>query len=107
MAQRGLPKFQSKLRGTYENLFSGGGHTHNDELSFELHVGGQDFIVDPGTYTYTGDYRFRNSFRSSYSHNTVVVDKKEINNFSEREIFKLRKQSKPSPSFLLIGHDIP
>ena len=30
-----------------------GGHSHNDQLSFELNVEGEDFIIDPGTYAYT------------------------------------------------------
>lgn len=54
-----------------------GGHAHNDKLSFELCVGGEDVIVDPGTFVYTSDPRQRNLFRSTTSHNTVVVNKHE------------------------------
>ena len=31
-----------------------GGHAHNDQLSIELNVDGEDWIADPGTYLYHG-----------------------------------------------------
>jgi hypothetical protein len=54
-----------------------GPHKHNDWLSFELCVNGQPIIIDPGTYCYTGDIQARRQFRSTVSHNTVVVDRTE------------------------------
>lgn len=72
-----------------------GGHNHNDVLSFELNVAGQDVIVDPGTHRYTGDYKMRNHFRSSTSHNTVVIDGQEINRFEEKRIFSMYNDAKP------------
>lgn len=51
-----------------------GAHAHADALSFELAVGGAPVIVDPGTYTYTGNATDRNTFRSSAFHNTVSID---------------------------------
>lgn len=67
-----------------------GGHAHNDQLSFELNIKGEDIIVDPGTYLYTGDYRMRNLFRSTKYHNTIVVDEKEINDFDPLKLFQLK-----------------
>lgn len=72
-----------------------GGHAHNDTLSFELYVGGQAWIVDPGTYVYTPDYAARNQFRSSVGHNVVVVDQCEINRIDKRELFSLANDALP------------
>ena len=58
-----------------------GTHTHNDLLSFELNINGQDLIVDPGTYLYTSSPSFRNEFRSTRKHNTIEVDGEEQNEF--------------------------
>jgi len=57
----------------------GGSHVHNDILSFELSMFGNDFIVDPGTYVYTSDFKARNRFRSTRAHNTVMIDNQEQN----------------------------
>ncbi|MDO9575337.1 MAG: alginate lyase family protein [bacterium] len=72
-----------------------GGHNHNDVLSFELNWDGQNFIVDPGTYNYTGDCEMRNLFRSSAFHNTVVFDGEEINRFNKRKVFQMQDEANP------------
>ena len=51
------------------------GHAHADALSFELVSRGQSFLVDPGTFTYTGSQELRDWFRSSVAHNTLTVDR--------------------------------
>lgn len=50
------------------------GHAHDDALSFEYAADGVAWIVDPGTYTYTGDAMERNRFRTAIGHNTITVD---------------------------------
>jgi len=45
-----------------------GGHAHNDQLSLELNVEGEDWIVDPGTYLYTPLPERRNQYRSVRAH---------------------------------------
>lgn len=66
-----------------------GGHAHNDKLSFYLCVNSRDVLTDPGTYTYTFEPDFRNIFRSTASHNTVVVDGEEQNRFIAGSLFTL------------------
>lgn len=72
-----------------------GGHAHNDTLSFELYAGDKTFIVDPGTYIYTADYKMRNLFRSTAYHNTIVVDKEEMNRFDKYELFAMKDDAMP------------
>ena len=55
----------------YGNLAA---HGHADALSFTLSVGGREFFVDPGTYTYRYDTPWRAYFRGTSAHNTVRVD---------------------------------
>ena len=50
------------------------GHAHADQLSFEFAARGKTWLVDPGTFTYTGDAAMRDWFRSTAAHNTVTVD---------------------------------
>ncbi|MHB8873567.1 MAG: heparinase II/III family protein [Myxococcaceae bacterium] len=54
-----------------------GGHSHNDRLSFELHLHGAPVIVDPGTGAYAGQRGLRDRLRGTASHNTVQVDGRE------------------------------
>ncbi|MCB0208633.1 MAG: alginate lyase family protein [Anaerolineae bacterium] len=49
-------------------------HGHADALSFELHVGGQTLLVDAGIYGTQLGRDWRNFFRGTRAHNTVVVD---------------------------------
>lgn len=55
----------------------GGGpasHLHHDLLSLECWADGTAYVLDPGTYSYTLSPHWRNRFRSTASHNTVMVD---------------------------------
>lgn len=45
-----------------------GGHDHNDQLSIELSIDGQDWLADPGTYLYTASSTCRNAYRSVLAH---------------------------------------
>jgi hypothetical protein len=49
-------------------------HGHADALSFVLYVAEKEFFIDPGTYTFVAKDPFRNHFRSTSAHNTLVVD---------------------------------
>jgi hypothetical protein len=59
-----------------------GNHKHNDILSFELSVAGTAMIVDQGSFTYTHNLVWRDRFRATSAHNTVVVDGVEQNAFN-------------------------
>ncbi|HEY7913721.1 MAG TPA: alginate lyase family protein [Blastocatellia bacterium] len=50
------------------------GHAHADALSFEFAASGVTWLVDPGTFSYTGDREARDYFRSTAAHNTVEID---------------------------------
>jgi hypothetical protein len=50
------------------------GHSHSDTLSLVLRQGGEDVLVDAGTYTYLGDREARDWFRGGSAHNTIRVD---------------------------------
>jgi len=50
------------------------GHAHADALAFEYAAEGRTWLVDPGTFTYTGDASLRNVFRTTEAHNTATVD---------------------------------
>jgi heparinase II/III-like protein len=49
-------------------------HGHADALSFTLSVAGRELIVDPGTYAYHTQERWREYFRGTGAHNTVRID---------------------------------
>jgi len=49
-------------------------HGHADALSVCLALEGVWWLVDPGTYIYHDNPEWRNYFRSTGAHNTIVVD---------------------------------
>jgi uncharacterized heparinase superfamily protein len=72
-----------------------GGHKHNDLLSLNLEIEKIPFLIDPGTFCYTADYRMRNLSRSTRMHNTVTIDDAEQNRFFERRLFYLPRDADP------------
>jgi hypothetical protein len=49
-------------------------HGHADALSLQCRALGEEWIADTGTYSYTPEPRWRDYFRSTAAHSTVVVD---------------------------------
>lgn len=49
-------------------------HGHADALSLVLSVAGEQILVDPGTYAYRADMKWREYFRGTSAHNTVRID---------------------------------
>ncbi|MBA2485331.1 MAG: alginate lyase family protein [Nitrospira sp.] len=71
-----------------------GTHKHNDVLSLEMHLGGEDILVDPGCFLYTSDPRDYNRFRSTCYHSTVRVDQAEQNRVIPEKLFCLHPDSR-------------
>jgi hypothetical protein len=49
-------------------------HGHADALSFTLSAGGLPILIDPGTFAYHTERRWRDYFRGTSAHNTLRVD---------------------------------
>jgi hypothetical protein len=50
------------------------GHGHADLLSVQCSAFGRNFLADAGTYGYTGEPAWRDYFRGTAAHSTVLVD---------------------------------
>lgn len=61
----------------FHNGFYGGGHSHSQNLHIELQNRGEDVLIDSGRYTYV-ETNYRKKLKSQYSHNTLVINKKDI-----------------------------
>ncbi len=49
-------------------------HGHADALSVYLSSAGREFLIDPGTFSYHAEPIWRNYFKGTSAHNTVVID---------------------------------
>ena len=49
-------------------------HGHADALSVVLSISGREFLIDPGTYAYHTQEKWRDYFRGTSAHNTLRVD---------------------------------
>lgn len=87
-------------------------HGHADALSFTLSVGGVPIIVDPGTYIYHAEPQWRDYFRSTKAHNTIMVDGVDQSEPAGIFLWKQKAQAKvlsweekPEGAILLAEHD--
>lgn len=71
------PRLFLGVRCGPETLRGSGGHSHNDQLSVELVLEGEDRIVDPGSYVYTPLPHRRNEYRSVRAHFAPRVEGQE------------------------------
>lgn len=71
-----------------------GTHKHNDLLAVEMHLGGEDILVDSGCFLYTSDPQSYNRFRSTLYHSTVRVDQAEQNRLIPGKFFCLHPDSR-------------
>lgn len=52
------------------------GHSHADALGITVAADGYESLTDPGTFTYTGSREWREVFRGTAAHNTLMVERK-------------------------------
>jgi len=81
------------VRAGDTGMYGTGAHAHNDQLSFELALGAQPMIVDPGPYLYKSDPDVRNLFRSTAFHSTLRVAGAEQNELDPWLLFRLTDRS--------------
>lgn len=62
----------------FHNGTLGSGHGHADLTHFNITAFGENFLIDPGRYTYVEGDPLRLYFKSSKAHNTVVIDDKDF-----------------------------
>jgi hypothetical protein len=80
-----------------------GSHAHNDVMSVEISACGRAFIVDPGTFVYTGDLLSRHKFRSTAFHSTAQVDDDEQNTINTNVPFVIGNEAGPVITFWETG----
>ena len=51
----------------------GGGHSHADTLSIVVRSSEEEILIDPATFTYVGEQKWRDWFRGTEAHNTIRV----------------------------------
>lgn len=71
-------------------------HGHADALSLDLFAYGQTRLVDPGFYGTSFGETWRNYFRGTRAHNTVVVD-----DLDQSELMDVRRVYRPARATLL------
>jgi Heparinase II/III-like protein len=71
-----------------------GTHKHNDLLSLDMQLGGEDILVDPGCFLYTSDPQAYDRFRRTSYHSTVRVDQAEQNRVIPGKLFCLHPDSR-------------
>ena len=62
------------LFNNHPNSFPASGHNHASLLQLLLSVEGEKLLIDSGTFVYNSYPDWRNALRSTFAHNTVVVD---------------------------------
>ncbi|WP_330111630.1 alginate lyase family protein [Cetobacterium somerae] len=60
----------------------GSGHGHGEHLHFDLVSNGEDFISDPGRFTYIEGNKDREFLKSCFAHNTTIVDNLPFSKFN-------------------------
>lgn len=91
------PHANKKVNGT---------HTHSDLLSFDYSIDNNHFIVDPGTYVYTSSVKYRNEFRSTSKHNTLMIDNLDIHTLPKNDLFSVEDFAYPTLNEYVESEDL-
>ena len=98
--------------GDWPDEVSVGTHGHSDLLTFGLTVGGETFLTDIGSYTYTGSRPWHDYFRSARGHNVLLVDEQDqsvlTTTWAMRERARPREiawRFSPNADFVTGAHD--
>lgn len=70
-----------------------GAHGHADALSINLHLDGQPFLSDPGTFSYQ-DTLHRKYFRATAQHSTLCFDNDDQSEYINRFLWGKREKTK-------------
>ncbi|MBN1755629.1 alginate lyase family protein [bacterium] len=87
------PQTFALLNGNPPGYRTMGGHKHNDLLSITYSYSGKEFLVDSGTYCYSGDKQARLKFRGTAAHNTIMIDGREQNGIYTSPLFAMNIQA--------------
>jgi hypothetical protein len=82
-----------------------GGHNHNDQLGFELHVRGVPTLVDPGSPTYGRSAAVRNAYRATRMHATWELDGREQAPLDSDRLFALADRTRTQVLDWNVSHD--
>lgn len=69
-------------------------HGHADALAIYFSAGGFPIFIDPGTYAYHADKKWRKYFRSTGAHNTVRIDGKDQSTMSGNFMWSSKAENK-------------
>ncbi len=76
---------------------------HADLLSFELHVNGQDYLIDSGPYSLHPTDEWNQYFRSTQAHNGIAVDRIMHIDFGIKQIESRFDRWISTPAFDLVS----
>lgn len=62
----------------FHNGTLGSGHGHADLLHYNISPFGENFIIDPGRYTYVEDDKLRTYFKSPKAHNCIIINEEDF-----------------------------
>jgi len=77
------------------------GHGHSDCLSVQVSVLDRPFLIDPGSYSWSKELVWRNAFRGTRAHNTLMVDG--MDQTPLQSFFGVGRPAKPRLHHAVIG----